>query len=319
MKKITIGIPCYNEEENIMDTYQAVVKVMEAVANYDFDIIFIDNCSKDRSPEILTELASRDKRVKVIFNSMNFGPQKSVVHLYSRVDGDAFIGMPCDLQEPPEMIPDFIREWEHGSQIVWGQKKSSKETPVKFRLRKIYYSIIDLFSDEAQLRECTGFGLMSKEVIDTILPISLQDTSVSWRYLVLGHGFDIKLLPYTQRAREKGKSSYSASTYFDFAMNSLINTSVKPLRIVTVLGIFMAVCSFVVAIVYLIMKLIHWHEFNAGMAPVLIGVFFLGSIQLLCLGVIGEYIASVIRKITPSTRVTESHSLNFEDDEEQSV
>ena len=160
---------------------------------------------------------------------------------------------------------------------------------------------------------------MSKEVIDTILPISLQDTSVSWRYLVLGHGFNIKLLPYTQRAREKGKSSYSASTYFDFAMNSLINTSVKPLRIVTVLGIFMAVCSFVVAIVYLIMKLIHWHEFNAGMAPVLIGVFFLGSIQLLCLGVIGEYIASVIRKITPSTRVTESHSLNFEDDEEQSV
>ena len=316
MKKISIGIPCYNEEENIELMYKAVTNEMRKLPQYDYNIIFADNCSTDRSREILRRIAGEDKKVRVIFNSKNFGPQKSSVHLFSRVDGDAYIGIPCDFQDPPEMIPTFIEEWEKGNQIVWGQKTESNENKIKYGLRKVYYAIIDAFSPEPQLKQCTGFGLMSREVIDAVLPISMQDVSVSWRYLVLGHGFDIKLIPYTQRARERGKSSYTASTYFDFAMNSLINTSVKTLRIVTLLGIFMSIFSFIVALVYLILKLIHWHEFDAGMAPVLIGVFFLGSIQLLCLGVIGEYIASVIRKITPSTFVTESECLNFDEEDD---
>lgn len=315
MKKISIGVPCFNEEGNIEKMYDTLTEIMSKQDKYEYEIIFADNSSTDRSQEIIRDIAEKDKHVKAIFNSTNFGPDRSTLNMIRRNGGDAYITLACDFQDPPEMIPTFIEEWEKGHQIVWGQKNESKENPVKYALRNIYYSIIDFFSTEKQLRQCTGFGLMSREIINDVLPRSMQDPTIAWRYLVVGEGYDIKLIPYTQQKRLHGKSSYNTSRYFDFAMNSLINTSIRPLRVVTILGIVMSVFSFLIALVYLILKLVYWEQFNAGMAPVLIGVFFLGSIQLMCMGVIGEYIGAMMRKITPTAPVIEKELLNFDDED----
>lgn len=316
MKKISIGIPCYNEEENIEKMYTSLTEIMSSIPEYDYEIIFADNCSEDASQSIIRRLASKDKRVKAIFNASNFGPERSATNIVKHSTGDAYIAMPCDFQEPPEMIPTFVREWEKGYEIVWGQKGKSEESTVKYALRNIFYSIIDMFSDKKQLRQCNCFGIMSRTVLDVIFPLAVQDPSVDWRYLVVAEGFEVKLIPYTQHKRERGKSSYNASRYLDFALNSLINTSLKPLRVVTVIGVIMSVFSLIVAIVYFIYKLTHWYTFSAGTAPLIIGVFFLGSVQLLCMGMIGEYIGSVMKKVTPSTLIIERELLNFDEEKD---
>lgn len=315
MKKITIGIPCYNEEENIELMYQAVTAQMKKLPQYDYEILFADNDSKDNSQQIMRQIAKNDKHVKVVLNQTNFGPERTVINCFRNSSGDAYIGIPCDFQEPPEMIPQFIQEWEKGYDIVWGQKENSKESRVKFFCRKIFYTIIDKMSDYPQIQYTTGFGIMDKKVLEILLITQIQDPEYTTRNLVCEYGFNIKLIPYTQRARERGKSSYSMASYFHFAITSLVNTSIKPLHMMTILGMFVAFICFVVAVFYFVYKITHWNSFDVGMAPMVIGLFFVSGIQLFCMGILGEYISVLIRRVTKRPLVIEKEKINFDDKE----
>lgn len=313
--KISICICCYNEEENIELMYKAVTEQMLLVPQHSYEIIFEDNDSHDSSQEILRRIASEDNRVKIILNQTNFGADRSSVNCYGSASGDAVICLPCDFQEPPEMIPDFIKGWEEGFDIVWGQKNRSKENPIKYFCRRIFYSIIKKMSDYPQIEQVTGFGLMDRKVLNAVLVTQIQDPYYHIRNLVCEFGFKIKLLPYTQAERKRGKSSYGISSYYSFAITSLVNTSIKPLRIMTICGIFLSVICFIIALVYFIYKLTHWASFTAGVAPLVIGLFFIAGVQLFCLGLIGEYIGVLIRRTTKRNLVIEKERINFDENE----
>ena len=311
--KISIGIPCYNEEDNIQMMYDAVTMQMQALNSYDYEIIFGDNCSTDNSREVLRNIANSDCHVKVIFNQMNFGPYKSGVNIMMHSSGDAYINLVCDFQDPPEMIPTFIAEWEKGNQIVWGQKVKSKENPIKYFLRNVYYGIISALSDYKQIPHVTGFGITDKKVLDILLYSLEQDPDINIRHLVCEYGYPVKLIPYEQQKRARGKSSYNVSRYFDFAIDSLCNTTVKPLKLMVILGFMTAFFSFIVALAYFIYKLMHWNSFDAGIAPIIIGLFFVAAIQLLCIGILGQYLVTIIRKIKKRHIVIEEETINFDD------
>lgn len=313
MKKISICVPCYNEEKNIEDAYERITYVMKGLVRYEYEIIFADNASTDSSAEILRQLAGQDKRVKVIFNYRNYGPTRSGKNVTFRATGDAVIGVPCDLQEPPEMIPQFVEEWEKGNLIVWGQKTKSKENPIKYFLRSIYYKIIKNFSDVPQYEQTTAFGITDRTVYDLVKELNEPDMAI--RHLVAELGYPVKLIPYTQERRKKGKSSYNIWRYLDFALNSLVSTSKVPLRLTTIFGAICSAISFLMGIIYLIYKLIRWDTFSAGMAPLIIAVFFLASVQIFSIGMIGEYVGVILTKVTKRPLVLERECLNFEEDE----
>ncbi len=314
MKKISICVPCYNEEGNIELVYQRIKKILEMMPNYEYEIIFGDNCSIDSSKEILKKLALENRKVKVIFNNRNFGAVRSANNILFSAEGDAVIAIPCDLQEPPEMIPQFIEEWERGNLVVWGQKTKSRERKIKYACRKLYYKIIQFFSDIPQYEQVTGFGLMDKTVVDVIKGLDEPDMSI--RHLVAELGYPVKLLPYTQEVRKNGKSSYNLQRYFDFAIISLTRTSTVPLHLITIFGFFCALVSLVFGIIYLVYKLLYWNAFSVGIAPMLIAVFFFGSIQLFSIGFIGEYIGVILTKVTKRPLVTEKERINFDRNED---
>lgn len=310
MKHISVMTPVYNEEGNIMNLYHAVKVQFDKLPQYTYEHIFIDNCSKDRSREILRELASQDKNVKVILNTRNFGPNRSGSYGMLQAKGDALICIVCDLQDPPEMIPIFLEKWEKGYKVVMGQKIKSKENPIMFAIRKLYYKIMNALSDIETLQNVTGYGLFDKEVLDTIRWMDDPDPYI--RGLVTDLGYKWCLVEYTQGKRTFGKSSYNFRKYFDFAITGVTHTSRKPLRVLTMTGMVMAFVSFVIAIVYLILKLVHWNDFQMGTAPILIGMFLLGSIQLCFLGVIGEYVGAILLRVTKRPMVVEEERINFE-------
>lgn len=311
MKKISICVPCYNEEKNINAAYQRIKKVLDTMVNYEYEMIFGDNCSTDDSVKLLKELSDKDHRVKVIINNRNFGPERSTKNIMFSAAGDIVICIPCDLQEPPEMIPQFIKEWENGSLVVFGQKIKSEEGKIKYNCRKLYYKIIKKFSDIPQYEQVTGFGAMDKCVIEKLK--ELDDPYMAIRHLIADLGYPVKLISYAQSARKNGKSSYSMGKYFDFAISSLVETSTVPLHMITVFGFICAMISLIFGIIYLVYKLLYWDTFSAGVAPVLISVFFLGSVQLLSIGFIGEYIGVVLTKVTKRPLVTEKERINFDE------
>ena len=314
MKKISVCVCCFNEEENIELMYEAITKEMKALPQYDYEIIFEDNNSADKSQEILTGLCAKDKHLKAIFNQVNYGVDRSNTNCMMSVTGDAYIGLTCDFQDPPSMIPQFIKEWENGYKIVWGQKTKSNESKVKRLCRNIYYGIIDKFSDYKMLRNVIGFGLIDREALDTMLKTIKQDPLLHVRHLACELGYDIKLIPYEQNKRQRGKSSYNIARYFQFAVISLCNTSLKPLRIMTVVGMLTAMLSLVIAAVYFLYKITHWNTFDAGMAPLIIGMFFVSAVQLVCTGILGEYVGIVLRRVTNKPIVLEKQRLNFDEE-----
>lgn len=311
MKHISIMTPCYNEEGNIVNIYQAVKKQFELLPQYTYEHIFIDNCSTDSSREILRALAKKDKNVKVILNARNFGPNRSGSYGMLQGTGDALICIVCDLQDPPEMIPTFLKKWEEGYKVVMGQKTKSKENPLMFRIRKLYYRIMEYFSESEHLTNVTGYGLFDKEVLDMIRWMDDPDPYI--RGLVTQLGYKWCLVEYTQQERTSGKSSYNFEKYFDFAITGLTHMSQKPLRILTMTGFVMSILSFLVALVYLIMKLVRWDSFQMGTAPILIGMFLLGAVQLTFMGVIGEYVGAILTKVTKRPMVVEEERINFDE------
>lgn len=309
MKKVSVCIPCYNEEKNVVTAYERVKKVMETQDNYEWEIIFEDNASKDDTVSILRELAASDERVKVILNTRNFGPYRSAKNCCFSATGDAVVSVACDMQDPPELIPEFLKYWEQGYPLVLGQKLSSKENPVKYKLRSLYYKIIKTFSDVPQTEQITGFGVVDRKVWQQIK--ELDEPEMAFRNLVAELGYEMKKIPYEQEKRKAGKSSYNVWRYLDFAITSLVRTSFVPLRLATIMGMFCAFVSFIIGVVYLIYKLIYWDSFVVGMAPLVIGIFFLGSIQLFFIGLLGEYIGVILRKVTKRPIVVEKERINF--------
>ena len=310
MKHISVMTPCYNEEGNIRNIYNAVKEQFDKMPQYTYEHIFIDNYSTDNSRKILRELAAEDSNVKVILNARNFGPNRSGSYGMLQGTGDALICIVCDLQDPPEMIPSFLQKWEEGYKVVLGQKTKSKENPLMFQVRKLYYKIMENLSETEHLTNVTGDGLFDEEVLDMIKWMDDPDPYI--RGLVTQLGYKWCLVEYTQQERTSGKSSYNFNRYFDFAITGLTHVSKKPLRIVTLAGLIMSAISFAIAIIYLVFKLVHWYEFDMGTAPILIGVFLLGSVQLACLGVIGEYIGAILTKVTKRPMVVEEERINFD-------
>lgn len=310
-KKISINVPCYNEENNVKPMADALTQIMQSL-DYDYEINFRDNCSTDATKERLRELAAADKHIKVIMYNRNYGSGGRGRRMrLGYCDGDVIIHIACDFQEPPELLPEFIKYWEQGYKVVAGQKIGSKEGKIKYLLRHLYYKIMDAFSDVPQYEHMSGILLYDKEVLMEILKI---DEDIVLRNALADMGYEVKLIQYVQEKRRSGKSSYNVWRYLNFALNSLVNTSTAPLRLMTVAGFCMSVVSFLLGVFYLIMKLTLWYRFPAGMAPVLIGLLFLGSVQLLFMGVLGEYIGAILRKVSRQPDVIVSEKLNLDED-----
>lgn len=311
MKKISICICCYNEEGNVYDMYSAVSKEMKKLEDrYDHEIIFSDNDSKDDTRNILKTIAQKDDHVKVILNTRNFGATRSGLNCAFRSTGDCMILLPCDFQTPPELIPQWIRLWEEGNKIVCGQKVRSRESRLKYFLRNVFYGIIKLSSEVPQYEHLTGLMLIDEQILNVMR--ETYEADADFRFLIADLGYKIKIVPYEQQERRAGKSSYNIARYLDFAITSLVNTSWIPLRLATVTGVLVSVICFMVGLVYLVYKLTHWYTFDAGTAPILIGMFFIGAVQLLFIGVVGEYVGSILRKISKSPLVVEEEIINFD-------
>ena len=309
MKKISILVPCYNEENNVKPMVEVLTSIMEEYRNkYEYEIILRDNASTDKTQRIMRQLATDDKRIKVIVNSRNYGVNASKNTYKGRVSGDVVISIPCDFQEPPELIPKFISWWEKGYEAVCGQKTASKEGKIKYSFRQIYYSIIDKFSEIPQYRNMSGIVLVSRRIFD----LSAQYCDVPMRYFLADIGCDVKLIQYEQQKRRAGKSSYNIWRYLSFAVYSLTSVSTTPLRLVSVVGFVMSFFSFLAGLVYLVFKLIWWNRFVAGTAPMLIGIFFLGSIQMFFIGVVGEYVGITLRKVSKSSPPLVKELINFD-------
>ena len=310
MKKVSILVPVFNEEENIEPMSDALIKIMDGYeGRYDYEIVFRDNASTDKSLEILRKIASNNKKIKVIANVSNYGVDLLKDSFWGRFDGDIVISIPCDFQEPPELIPEFISWYEKGYEVVAGQKTSSKEGVIKYSLRQMYYKIISSISDVNQIPNMSGILLTSYRVLKLYHENNKYENI---RYFLTDVGCDIKLIQYEQQKRRAGKSSYNFWRYLTFSIGSMIDVSDAPLRIATLMGVICSGISFLVGIVYLVMKLIWWDRFPAGMAPAMIGVFFLGSVQLLFIGILGEYVSTILRRVTPSNPPLVKELINYD-------
>jgi glycosyltransferase involved in cell wall biosynthesis len=310
MKLISIMTPCFNEESNVENVYKQVKDVFKALSEYNYEHVFIDNASTDRTVDILKKIAKDDKNVKIIVNVRNFGHVRSPYHGVLQCKGDAVVGLVADLQDPPVMIKDFIKKWEEGYKIVLGIKVKSKENKLMFLIRRIFYSIISKISDTEQIKNFTGFGLYDKEFIDILR--NLDEPYPYFRGLVGELGFQRIEIPYTQLRREKGKTNNSFYTLYDIAMLGFVNHSKVPLRLASFIGFAVSLISIFIALGYLIYKLIFWYSFQLGMAPLVIGIFFLGGVQLFFLGMIGEYIGAIFTQVKKRPLVVEKERINFD-------
>ena len=309
MPLISIVTPCYNEEGNVEELYARVKNVFEGLPGYQYEHIFIDNASIDATVSILKEIARNDRNVKIIVNSRNFGYIRSPLYGVLQSSGDAVISLVADLQEPPEMIVDLIREWEKGYKVVLAVKTHSEESPAMFAIRKMYYDMIGKLSEIELTKNNTGFGLYDRVVIDALREIN--DPYPYFRGLISEVGFEKSILEYTQPVRRRGITKSNFYKLYDVAMLGITNHSKVPLRLAAMLGFVLAAISLLVAIGYLVAKLVLWNWFSMGMAPLVIGLFFFSSVQLFFIGIIGEYIGAIHTQVLKRPLVIEKERINF--------
>ena len=313
MKKISIMIPCYNEEENVVPITQAVVEMFARdLPQYDYEILFIDNCSTDRTRDLLRMICSENKKVKAILNVTNFGQFNSPYYGICQTTGDCTIPLCCDFQDPVELIPVFVKEWENGYKIVSGIKSSSKENGFVYFLRSIYYKLIKNMSSVEMIEHFTGFGLYDKTFVKLLR--QLDDPIPFIRGVVAEYGYKRKDIEYEQPKRRAGKTHNNWYSLYDAAMLSFTSYTKVGLRLATFVGFLGSALSILVAFVYFIMKMIWWDRFPAGMIPVLLGIFVLGSMQLFFIGLMGEYIMNINTRIMRKPLVVEEERINFEDE-----
>lgn len=312
---ISVVSACYNEEENVAEVYRQVRAVVETLPPrdgepYTYEHLFIDNASVDRTVEILRGICASDRRVKVIVNTRNFGHIRSPFHGLLQASGDAVISIVADLQDPPDMIREFVARWEAGAKVVIGVKKESHESRVMSLIRGLFYRIIDRLSEVPQVRNFTGFGLYDRVVMDTLREI--DDPYPYFRGLIADLGYARAEIPYSQPGRSRGITKNNFYTLYDMAMLGITNHSKVPLRLAAMAGFALSLVALIVAMVYLVLKLIWWQTFDLGLAPLVIGVYFLGSVQLFFIGILGEYIGSIQTQIHHRPLVIEKERINFD-------
>lgn len=306
---LSVVTPAFNEEGNVTTVYERVKRVFDALPEYDYEHIFIDNASRDGTAAELRSLAAKDPRVKVIFNVRNFGHIRSPYHAMLQTKGEAVISVVADLQDPPEMIPQFIEKWKAGYKVVMAVKKTSEESAAMFAARKSYYEFVALVSDVKLVRNSTGFGLYDRVVIEELK--KLDDPYPYFRGLVAELGWEPALIPYDQPTRKRGITKNNFLSLYDMAMLGIVSHSKIPLRLATLLGFLASFLSFLLAVGYLIIKLVFWNEFSLGLAPIAIGLFFFSSVQLFFIGIIGEYLGFAYTQIVKRPLVVEKERINF--------
>ncbi len=311
MKKISILVPTYNEEENVIPLSQALVEELTKLEKYDYEILFIDNDSKDTTREKLRALCAQNQKIKAIFNAKNFGQFNSPYYGMCQATGDCVILMAADFQDPVELIPTLIKEWEDGYKIVSAIKKTSLENPIMRFFRTCYYRLIKKMSQVEQIEHFTGFGLYDRSFVDVMR--NLDDPTPFLRGIVAELGFKRKEVEYQQPKRRAGKTHNNWYSLYDAAMLSFTSYTKVGMRLATILGFLTSFISFTIGIVYLILKLIMWDTFPIGNAPMLIGMFILGGVQLLFIGLLGEYIMSVNTRVMKRPLVVEECRINFDE------
>lgn len=311
-KLISVVIPCYNEQDNIEPMVDTITKIFhKELPDYRYEIIYIDNHSTDDTKKILRKICAHDRHVKAIFNARNFGQMRSPVHGFKQAYGDAVIRLNADFQDPPELIPKFVHSWEEGNKIVLGIKNKTEEGAVMAFVRRQYYEILRKITNVGHIENYTGVGLYDKAFVDVVRQV--HDPMPYFRGMVAEFGFDYSIVYYDRPNRRAGKSKNNFYTLYDVAMTGITSYSKVLLRLATFLGFIIGIVSFVVAIVYFILKLIHWDWFPGGVAPLVIGVFFLGGIELFFIGLLGEYVQAINQRVLDRPLVVEEERLNFED------
>ncbi len=308
-KLISIVTPCYNEEDNIDELCQRIAVVMESLP-YNYEHICIDNCSTDSTVSKIKAKATIDKRIKLIVNARNFGHIRSPYYGILQSNGDACVLIASDLQDPPEMIAEFIKKWEQGYKTVLAVKPESEESAIMFGLRKAYYRLIARISEVPLVQNATGAGLFDRAVIDILR--SIQDPYPYFRGLLCEIGFPIATVPFKQPRRQRGITKNNFYTLYDIAMLGITNHSKVPLRLMAMSGFVLSILSLAVAMCFLVAKLIFWNSFQLGMAPILIGIFFFGAVQTFFIGLLGEYIGSIHTQVRNMPLVVEMERINFE-------
>lgn len=310
VKTISILTPCFNEEDNVLEVYTRVRNAMAGLGRYRYEHLFIDNCSIDRTVEILKRIASDDTNVKIIVNARNFGHIRSPMHALYQTCGDAVIGIVADLQDPPELIPELVAAWEDGYQMVLAIKRTSGENPLMFWLRKTYYRLVNRLSSLQTFENYTGFGLYDRRVVNVVK--SFDDPYPYFRGMIAEIGLPHKLVYYDQPARKRGFTKNNFYSLYDMAMLAITNLSKVPLRFVTFAGFASALICLLVAFGYLVYKLLFWNNFSVGIAPLVIGIFFFSSVQLVSVGLLGEYVGSIHTQVQKRPYAVERERVNFE-------
>lgn len=301
---------CYNEEENVQELYEAVKEQFSLLPQYAYEHIFIDNASTDKTVSILKSIAEKDLNVKVIVNTRNFGHIRSPYHALLQSRGDAVISVVADLQDPPDMIPKFLAKWEEGYKVVVGVKPSAAENPLVAKFRRSCYHIFSKLTSIKQIKNFTGFGLYDKRFIEILR--EFNEPYPYFRGLVSEVGFEVAEIPYHQPARKHGFTKNNLFTLYDMAVLGLTSYSKTPMRIAAFLGFVLGGLSLLASFIFLALKLIFWNHFGVGIAPMLIGLFFFGSIQLFFIGILGEYIAAIHTQTQRRPLVVEKERINFD-------
>jgi len=309
MKLISIVTPCYNEEGNVEELHHQIVDVMSQLPKYQFEHIYIDNASTDKTVMILRRMVQEDMRIRVIVNTRNFGHIRSPYYALLQAQGDAVICMASDLQDPPALIKDFIVRWEEGFNVVMGVKSNSEESSFTYLLRKLYYRTLQRLSETQLVENFTGYGLYDQKVIETLR--QMKDPYPYFRGIIADIGFPAAKIEFIQPKRKHGITKNNFYTLYDLAMLGLTSFSKVPLRLATMFGFILALISFLVGLFYLIYKLLNWQNFSVGLAPVVVGLFFFGAVQLFFLGIVGEYIGAIYTQVLHRPLVIEKERINF--------
>ena len=309
MKKISVVTPCFNEEANVEALYLRVKEIFQKPGSYEYEHLFIDNASTDGTQAILKKLAAADVNLKLIINTRNFGHIRSPYYAITQSDGDAVVHLLADFQDPPELIADFLRHWEAGYKVVLGIKTNSGESGLMFAVRKLYYNLVDNLSDVRINKNNNGFGLYDREVVSQLK--KLDEPYPFFRGLVSELGYEAAKVEYFQAARQRGITKNNFYTLYDIGMLGIINHSKVPLRLAIFAGAALAAINLAVASGYFVYKIVYWDSFSVGIAPAVIGLFFFSSVQLIFLGVIGEYIGAIYTQTLKRPLVIEKERINF--------
>jgi len=306
---LSVITPCFNEEANVTELHARVAAAMASIEDCTYEHIFIDNASTDATVAVLKDIAAADPRVKLIVNARNFGHIRSPMHAMMQASGEAVISIVADLQDPPEMIPQLVARWQQGFATVICVKRSSEEDPMMFVLRKTYYALVEKLSSINTIQNFTGFGLYDRRVIEAVR--KFDDPYPYFRGMIAEIGLAICTIPYDQPVRRRGITKNNFYSLYDIAMLGIVNLSKVPLRLVTALGFCSAAISLIAGMGYLAYKLIFWSHFTAGIAPLMIGLFFMGSVQLVSLGIIGEYVGAIHTHVQKRPYVVEKERIGF--------